>query len=67
MAQAINGKGKRAARVSFQLMTATIITRIVPIKMVESDNVRMPKPTVVDTAFKSLVARAIRSPVRFRS
>ncbi|MNC63387.1 hypothetical protein D3C75_1135060 [compost metagenome] len=64
---AIKGRGRMAARVNFQLTRKPIASNTVAKKAVESVNVSMPKPAVVAIERRSLVARAIRSPVLFFS
>ncbi|MNN92700.1 hypothetical protein D3C81_2110170 [compost metagenome] len=63
----MKGRGMIAASVSFQLINVLIAIKITDKYAVESVSVSMPKPTVWDTDLRSFVARAIKSPVRFRS
>ncbi|MND85440.1 hypothetical protein D3C80_773660 [compost metagenome] len=66
MKKAITGSGSRESRVSCQEYWLHMMesTRIPTMK--ESTRVSTPSPAVISTAWMSLVAWAIRSPVRWR-
>ena len=59
-----NGIGKMAINVKRQSTTKIMAIIVVPPVINESNKVKMPAPATFWTAFKSLVACAIKSPVR---
>ncbi len=59
------GSGNKAINVKRQSTNRTIAIIVVPPVITESANVKIPAPATFWMAFKSLVACAIKSPVRY--